>query len=207
MVEKQASMQKEIDQLREQFDDKSSTLEMEIDRVKEDVDEIKSHHDSLHTHVNIVPVHLVLNDFVEKRKAKEIWHSRPFYSSCRGYRMCLVVHTNGQKSGENTHISVYIRLLSGDFDGQLDWPFQGSVYVSLLDQREDEDHWVEKIEFDDEAIPGSSPEVRKGSKNTEWGTDKFIRQDMLCVKFYDLESDSLHFEVTNVRNRVDCTIM
>ena len=207
MVEKQESMQKEIDQLRERFDDKTSTLEEEIDRVKDDVDEIKSHRDSLHTHVNIVPVHLVLNEFVAKRKAKGMWYSRPFYSSCRGYRMCLVVYPNGHKSGENTHISVYIRLVSGDFDNQLDWPFQGSVYVSLMDQRDDDDHWVEKIEFNEEPIPGSSPEVKKGTKNTEWGNERFISQELLCQRFYDLESDSLHFEVTNVRNRVDCTIM
>ena len=121
--------------------------------------------------------------------------------------MCLVVYPNGHKSGENTHISVYIRLVSGDFDNQLDWPFQGSVYVSLMDQRDDDDHWVEKIEFNEEPIPGSLPEVKKGTKNTEWGNERFISQELLCQRFYDLESDSLHFEVTNVRNRVDCTIM
>ena len=207
VMEKQTSMQKEINRLREQLEDKTSTLEMELDRTKDEVDDIKTHHESLHTHVNIVPVHLVLNDFVAKRKAKEIWYSQPFYTSCRGYRMCLVVHTNGHKSGTDTHLSVYVRLVSGNFDNQLDWPFQGSVFVNLMDQRDDADHWVEKIEFDGELIPGVTPEVRKGNKDTEWGNDRFIRQEMLCQNFYDLESDSLHFEVTNVRNNVDCTIM
>ena len=56
-------------------------------------------------------------------------------------------------------------------------------------------------------IPGSSPEVRKGSKDSEWGNEKFVCLEMLCQNYYDLESDSLHFEVTNVRNTVDCCIM
>lgn len=200
MIEKQESLQKELDQLREKFEDKTSTLEDEIYRAKVDVEDIKAHHESLHTHVNIVPVHLVLDDFVAKRKAKEIWHSQPFYTSCRGYRMCLVVYTNGHKSGENTHLSVYIRLVNGNFDSQLNWPFQGSVFVNLMDQRDDADHCVEKFEFDGEMIPGSSPEVRKGSKDSEWGNEKFVCLEMLCQNYYDLESDSLHFEVTNVRS-------
>ena len=206
-MERQASMQKEIDQLREQLEDKTSTLEDNLDRTKDEVDDLKSQQESLHTHMSVVPVHLVLNDFVVKRKAKEIWHSRPFYSSPRGYKMCLVVHTNGHKDGTNTHLSVYIRLMSGDFDNQVDWPFQGSVFVNLIDQRDDADHWVEKIEFDGEIISGTTPPIRKGNRDTEWGMERFIRQDMLCPNYYDLETDSLHFEVTNVRNNVDCCIM
>ena len=43
--------------------------------------------------------------------------------------------------GKGTHITVFTKIMSGDFDYQLKWPFQGSLNITLLDQ-EGEEHWM-----------------------------------------------------------------
>ena len=207
LLEKQASMQEAIDKLKEKLDEKVPALQDEVDLLRDDVTDLGSKQELLHTHMSIVPVYLVLNDFVAKRKDGEVWFSQPFYSDPRGYKMRLKVYTNGHNAGENSHVSVYVQIMSGEFDSQLDWPFQGTVYIDILDQTGDAEHWSIRITFDDEMIPGSNPPVRKGQKNSELGLDTFISRDLLSSSYYDMENDSVHFQVTNVRVSDSCCIM
>ena len=197
-LEKQAAMQKEIDDLKEKLDKKVSALSKDIVEAKNDIFEVKTTQETLHTHVNILPVHFTLHDFVTKRKASVVWESPPFYDSPRGHKMCLKVYTNGRGAGENTHISVYIKMLPGEFDYQIGWPFiYTTLFVKVIDQSgEDEDHGVE-LNFDGEVIPGSNPEVRKGGRDTEWGVDKFLSMEEFYAynTYYNLQSDSMNFEI------------
>ena len=202
-LQKQVSMQSEIDDLKLRLEEK----EHEIESMKEDIEELKSQQNLLHTHIGVVPVHLVLSDFVAKKKEGAVWHSQPFYSRPHGYKMRMKVYANGHKDGTNTHISVYIQLMCGEFDNQLDWPFQGFVSVKLLDQEDDTDHWSQRIDFDDELLPDVTPQVRKGERNTEWGIDKFIHHDMLSSQYYHVKNDSLYFEVDEVKSNTVCCIM
>ena len=206
LLDKQTAMQKEIDGLREKLDEKTSELNDEVEALKEDCSDLKSKQESLHTHISIIPVHLVLNNFVAKRKAGEIWYSQPFYSTPHGCRMRLKVYTNGHNAGKGTHISVYIQMLPGDFDHQLVWPFRGTIFVDLLDQSGDGDDWTERFEFDGQMLPETTPQVQKGNKNTEFGIDKYITLETVRVSFYDLENDSLYFKVTDERDNTCCVM-
>ena len=58
----------------------------------------------------------------------------PFYTHTRGYKLSLVVHTNGYGIYTGTHMSVGICIMKGEFDDDLQWPFQGEITVQLLDQ-------------------------------------------------------------------------
>lgn len=62
--------------------------------------------------------------------------SSPFYTSQFGYKLQASVFLNGNGSGENTHVSVYIKILPGEFDALLKWPFSHSVAFTLFDQSE-----------------------------------------------------------------------
>ena len=197
-LQKQASMQSEIDDLKHRLEKRIKALEDDVHKLKHDIDFLRSRQESLHTHVSVVPVHYVLSGFVVKKSEGKIWHSEPFYSSPRGYKMRLKVYTNGHKDGTNTHISVFIQLMCGEFDYQLAWPFHGIVAVELLDQEDDEDPWVVNIDFDGAMLQDTIPQVRKGERNTEWGVDKFIPHDMLCPMFYNIKNDSLYFKVSLV---------
>ena len=50
--------------------------------------------------------------------------SAPFYTSQYGYRVQASLFLNGNGGGENSHLSVYIKLLPGEYDTILRWPFR-----------------------------------------------------------------------------------
>lgn len=41
---------------------------------------------------------------------------------------------NGNGPGENSHVSVYIKILPGEYDALLKWPFSHSVTFTLFEQ-------------------------------------------------------------------------
>ncbi|XP_042298211.1 TNF receptor-associated factor 4 isoform X5 [Sceloporus undulatus] len=60
--------------------------------------------------------------------------SPPFYTHRYGYKLQVSAFLNGNGSGEGSHLSVYIRVLPGQYDNLLEWPFTSRVTFSLLDQ-------------------------------------------------------------------------
>ena len=66
-------------------------------------------------------------------------HSTPFYTVPFGYKLKLSVKPNGDGSGKNTHLSVFVILMKGEYDGMLLWPFQQKVSFTLIDQQERSD--------------------------------------------------------------------
>lgn len=62
--------------------------------------------------------------------------SSPFYTSQFGYKLQASVFLNGNGAGEGTHISVYIKILPGEYDALLRWPFAHTVSFTLFDQSE-----------------------------------------------------------------------
>ena len=62
--------------------------------------------------------------------------SDPFYTSECGYKGGLRLYPNGSSLGKNTHMSIYLIIMKGDFDSILIWPFAKRVTVTLLDQQE-----------------------------------------------------------------------
>ena len=83
-----------------------------------------------------------IQNFSEQlRQAKEgsvifkVLKSDPFYTESCGYKMQLLLYPNGNASGENTHISVYLRVIKGDYDALLLWPLCTAVKFTLVDQQ------------------------------------------------------------------------
>ena len=85
---------------------------------------------------NVPPLVFTITDFVKKKEANEMWTSPAYYTHPGGYKVCLKVYINGLKSGKSTHLSVIACLMRGDFDHELEWPFEGDFHVELLDQRD-----------------------------------------------------------------------
>ena len=52
----------------------------------------------------------------------------------------LMVYANGDGSGEGTHLSLYVYLLKGEYDDQLQWPFNANITVQLLNWSGDNGH-------------------------------------------------------------------
>ncbi len=66
--------------------------------------------------------------------------SDSFYTHPRGYKMAISIDANGNRANEGTHVSVWVYLMSGEYDDQLEFPFKGTVKFELLNQLEDKNH-------------------------------------------------------------------
>ncbi|XP_076331692.1 TNF receptor-associated factor 4-like isoform X2 [Tachypleus tridentatus] len=80
-----------------------------------------------------------ISDFTQKMaeaKSKEGYElcSTPFYTSQCGYKLMATLFLNGNGAGEGSHLSVYIRILPGEYDSLLSWPFSHTVSFTLHDQ-------------------------------------------------------------------------
>ena len=76
----------------------------------------------------------------KETKAAKLAVFTSFYTSSCGYHMRISVSANGYEDGEDTHVSVYTRLIQGCHDNQLHWPFLGTVTYELLNQLRDDNH-------------------------------------------------------------------
>ena len=70
-----------------------------------------------------------------KNKVNIAIGSDPFYMY--GYKLRLQLFPNGYEDGENTHLSVFIHVMKGEYDAILPWPFKKKVKFTLIDQHED----------------------------------------------------------------------
>ena len=141
------------------------------------------------------------------KEASQSWRSPGFYSNPGGYKMCLEVHPNGYGNSDN-HISCFIRLLPGDFDGRLEWPFQGEVKIELLNQVEDARHHNNVITFGDITPMPCKMRVEEGFQYGKgWGNPKFISHNDLEVtpnhNCQYLSDDMLCFRVSSTI-KCDC---
>ena len=60
------------------------------------------------------------------RKAKtgeEIRLESSTFDSC-GYKFKLLLYPNGYAEGNNTHLSIFLVIMKGEYDAMLTWPFQ-----------------------------------------------------------------------------------
>ena len=80
-----------------------------------------------------------MTEFSKRKQSNNIFYSSPFYTHQHGYKMCLRVHANGFRDGKDTHYSVFVQLLAGDNDDQLQWPFVGDIVLELVNWRKTRD--------------------------------------------------------------------
>ena len=96
---------------------------------------------------NQAPMEFIISNFSEKKEANEEWYSSPFYTHNRGYKFRLKVYPNGNSRGSGSHLSVYAQLMKGEYDNELEWPFEGDIRVELLNWKEDKNHHIDSINF------------------------------------------------------------
>lgn len=80
-----------------------------------------------------------ITDFSRKRRdaisgRQASFLSPYFYTSQYGYKMCARIYLNGDGLGRETHISLFLCIMRGEYDALLSWPFRKKVTFVLLDQ-------------------------------------------------------------------------
>ena len=160
---------------------------------QKELEELKIQIRELQAHLRIMPITILLDEFASKKAEGKNWSSHPFYTHLQGYKLCLSVYCNGIKSGEGTHISMYIYVMSGKHDDELEWPFKRSITIQLLDQKEGKDHHDHVMNFND-ASDECTKKVEKFVRRSGWGTTQLITHSELSPKY--LVNDSLYFKIS-----------
>ena len=135
------------------------------------------------------------NEFSRKQADMTPLHSPAFYTSqINGYRVCAKLYLHGDGKGLNTHLSIYLVLLKGDFDALAAWPFRRRVTFTLMDQSENKCHITETIMPD----PTSSSSFRRpqSEMNVPSGLPQFVSLETLRNKEFNyLKEDTLFIKI------------
>ena len=147
-----------------------------------------------------------LTEFTKRKQFNNVYYSPPFYSHTQGYKLCIKVLANGHSTGKYTHISIGANLMKGDYDNNLQWPFEGDVVIELLNWREDNDHYrgntisVNRNYDLDGSITGRVTEREYAPK--AWGRPCFISYSSLLynpdTNTEYLQDDCLRLRVVDV---------
>lgn len=84
-----------------------------------------------------------MREFESFRESELEWKSEPFYqvpdwgrgNRNAGYKLQLGVYANGYGEARGTSVSVFVYLLQGECDDELQWPVEVDTTVQLFDQR------------------------------------------------------------------------
>ena len=140
--------------------------------------------------------------YSQHKKDGDSWFSQPFYSAPGGYKLCLSVDVNGQGNGQGTHISMFVCLMKGDDDDQLQWPFEHRVTYGMINWKRDEHHVIKTTNF--KIAPKQCKERVTSKKSAEmtWGYSKFLPHSSLTdgadIKTEYLHNDCLCLQVLKV---------
>lgn len=116
--------------------------------------------------------------------------------------MCVNIEANGWGNAKNTHVSVYMYMMRGEFDESLQWPFKGVVKLQLINQRKGGNHFETNLIDEEDSNSKALLRVLEGERSTIGrGQQKFISHSNLYKpevgKEY-LKSDNLKFKVTSI---------
>jgi hypothetical protein len=186
----------ECKDLEEHERDSQHHLQLAVDTVRQQQIIISN----MQAHSREMPVLYKFTNFDQHKTLHDLIYSPAFYTSPKGYKMCIRVDANGIGDGANTHVSVYALLMKGENDDYLPWPFTGRVTFELLNQLEDKHHHCCK----DMTFPSddkSSQRVEdEGRSSRGWGWPKYISHSDLGLNSAKncqyLKDDRLHFKIS-----------
>ena len=121
--------------------------------------------------------------------------SDPFYTATGresyGYKLKVRVDPNGY--GKNTHLSVFIIVMKGEYDAILPWPFKKRVKFTVIDQQEDADKQENvTLKLTIKNIPNFARPVTE--ENAGWGFKEFVSHEKLNSRRYIVD-DTLFLQV------------
>ena len=125
-----------------------------------------------------------------KTGRKDQIESDPFYTGECGYKFKIRLFPNGNGDGENTHLSLFLINMEGEYDAILQWPCAKDITLTLIDQQGNLDD-RETISFALGRVWTSRP--LKG-KEVGWGFQTFEAHDELQKRAYIVD-DTIFFQV------------
>ena len=136
------------------------------------------------------PCVLKLEEFQETVEYEEMWYSDPVYSHIGGYKMRIVVIAPSPPMEDMPFLSLFVQLMTGDNQVNLERPFKGTVKVSLLNQLKDEQHHTMELQPQEQGV---DEDTNLGHKDLSYYGDD-------CQY---LQDDSVYFRVDSIELKLD----
>ncbi|KAL3065847.1 hypothetical protein OYC64_015898 [Pagothenia borchgrevinki] len=116
-------------------------------------------------------------------------HSPGFYTGRPGYKLCLRLHLQAPNAPRcSSYISLFVHTMQGAFDGQLTWPFQGTIRLTILDQGPEGQHHMEVMETKPDLQAFQKPTIQRNPKG--FGYVTFLHLHQLSQRAY-VKDDTL----------------
>ena len=139
-----------------------------------------------------------------QRNEQRVIVSEPFYSFRNGYKFELELYPDGYHTNDTldqekgNFMSIYLRVLVGEYDGLLLWPFQDSVMFTLLDQY----YLVEKRRHLRQELQLDAGGLARPSQSSEpaCGVWEFVFHKDLYARSF-IKDNTIFIKVTFVENR------
>lgn len=119
-------------------------------------------------------------------------HSPGFYTGRPGYKLCLRLHLQTPNAPRcSNYISLFVHTMQGAFDGQLTWPFQGTIRLAILDQGPEAQHHMEVMETKPDLQAFQKPTIQRNPKGFGYVTflhlhqlsqRAFVKDDTLLIR-------------------------
>ena len=117
-----------------------------------------------------------------------------------GYNLKLRIYPNGYGSYSNTHLSVFIVVMKGEYDDALAWPFSKRVRVTSIDQQDDEDKRENISSFITPELNPAHFFRPKEKENKGYGISGYISHEKLKSRKYIVD-DNLFLQVEIQENK------
>ena len=129
---------------------------------------------------SIVPCYVAMDNFTKHKDDSDKWYSPPFYSGPKGYKMRIKICANGHGEGCDTHVSVYVQIIPGEYDDTLTWPYEGTVTYEIINWKHDKSHikWTVDFSIAHASMSGKKPKEGECTNNP-WGFSKALAHDKI----------------------------
>ena len=156
----------------------------------------------------VLPYEFKMDNFLNYIKGGPTEYSPIFYTHSFGYRFRIrVIRTEYSKLlSLEAFTSVYVEILSGPFDNTLNWPFKGSITISVVNQLDDCNHYEATVCFCDETYyegkvrkrPEKGSPVSLGLRRFVYHKDLRNRHTKDGRQTHYLHNGILHFRITKI---------
>lgn len=144
---------------------------------------------------------------IQLGKSDDPIRSDPFYTGSPGYRLCIWVYLNGRGKSLGSAISVYGKVMAGDFDPILRWPIRPQFTFTLYEQNRGDSERKDivrqrrvhdiKRDHDEKSITrtnGGIPRPLGDDRSIIVGFDNFVTHEELLTSGF-LKGDNIFLKV------------
>ena len=143
-----------------------------------------------------------ITSFTQFKQRNASFYGPPFYTNLRGYKLIILASTfKDFNTTKGINMFLYVKLMKGEYDDSLAWPFTGDVVVEILNWREDKNHQAYTFSFH-KGLPNTSINSVLNIDIAQFGCQQIVPYSALSYNHSTntefLGNDCIHIKVKSV---------